>query len=456
MRASGGLALSWLFLGNIGIASGFQLLPVAPASKRRQLSRGKGYLLSTLVDISEDAPRDTVTVREWAAHFGVQTSDGFQLVTGEDGRDIFAITTQNLPADSPILYAPKEMILTGSGARQELGADAFDAEQRLNRLLTASKASGPDRIPQFYLFLKLLKEYENGDQSPLYPWLNSLPRYYSNGASMTDFCFGCLPPYAGELALTEKTRLSQFIMALSEVPFLSSETIKNADLAKWAFAVVHTRYLNMPNGDIGLIPMADYFNHNGAETEAYATYDAEGNFYAYSTRDVPAGHPLRICYADPTNQSHLLARYGFLDESCPATFCKIIVHNPSPELIDMGYDHSKMLFYKDTGEISQEVWDVLLYQELGSRNREHQQAFYDAHVAGDFATKQQYHQHYLPQTLKTLLKHVDYLLIELEELSQNSWRKDVERHPRLPLIMRHNDLVRNIFERVGETLDGMM
>lgn len=446
------LVFSWVFLGIVDITSGFQHLPSSPASER--LSCNKGHLLATVVDIAEDAPRDTDTIREWAANFGVQTSDGFQLVSGEDGLDVFAITDQDLPADNPILYVPNEMILTGSRVRQEFGADAFEAEQKLKRLLTTSKASGPDRIPQFYLFLKVLKEYENGDQSPLYPWLNSLPRYYSNGASMTDFCFGCLPPYAGELALTEKTRLSQFIMALSEVPFLSSETIKNADLARWAFAVVHTRYLDMPNGDVGLIPLADYFNHHGAETEACISYDEEGNCYAYSTRDVPAGQPLRICYADPTNQSNLLARYGFLDESSPAIFCKILIPNPSPELVAMGYDHSNMLFYKDTGDVSQEVWDVLLYQELG-RDREQQQAFYDAHIAGDFATKQEYHQHYFSLTLKALQKHVDYFLIELEELSQNSWNKDVQRHPRLPLIMSHNEFVKNTFERVQQNLDNM-
>ena len=363
------------------------------------------------------------------------------------------MTTQDLPTDSPILYVPNEMIITGNRAREELGAEAYDAEQKLQRLFTASKAEGPDRVPQFYLFLKVLKEYENGDQSPLYPWLNSMPRYYSNGASMTDFCFGSLPPYAGQLALTEKTRLSQFIMALSEVAFLSPETIENADLARWAFAVVHTRYLDMPDGDIGLIPLADFFNHHGAETEAYITFDEMGNCYAYSSYDVPAGQPLRICYGDPTNQSKLLSRYGFLDESSAWTFCKIIINNPSQALVDMGYDHSTMLFGRD-GDISESVWDVLLYQEL-TRDRDQQQAFYNAHMTGDFVSKQEFHQQYFPLTLKAIQKHVNYFLIELEELSENSWRKDIERHPRLPLIMAHNEFVKNTFERVQENLDNM-
>lgn len=441
--------------------SGFQLLR-SPRTGTRTRTKECTYLLSTLsfVDTTEDAPRDIVTIREWAANCGVQTSDGFQLVTSgdydngldyHDADDAFVITTQDLAADSPILYVPNDMLLTGSRARQELGADAYQAEQ------TLLQTSGPDaRIPQFFLFLKVLTEYEKGDQSPMYPWLNSMPRYYSNGASMTDFCFGSLPPYAGELALAEKNRLKQFVTALHEVPFLSLQTIQNADLARWAFAVIHTRYFDLPDGDVGLIPLADFFNHHGggAETEATITYDDEGNFYAYSTRNVPAGQPLRICYGDPTNQSKLLARYGFLDESSVARFCKIVIHDPSPELVAMGYDTSKMLFSED-GDISPEVWDVLLYQELDREDRQQQQAFYEAHMAGDLALKQQYHQQYFSLTLKALQQHVDYLILELEELCETNWRKDVKRHPRLPLIMSHNEFVKSMFERVQQNLDTM-
>eukprot|EP00568_Trieres_chinensis_P002291 CAMPEP_0183294232 /NCGR_PEP_ID=MMETSP0160_2-20130417/2649_1 /TAXON_ID=2839 ORGANISM="Odontella Sinensis, Strain Grunow 1884" /NCGR_SAMPLE_ID=MMETSP0160_2 /ASSEMBLY_ACC=CAM_ASM_000250 /LENGTH=210 /DNA_ID=CAMNT_0025455513 /DNA_START=146 /DNA_END=778 /DNA_ORIENTATION=- len=208
----------------------------------------------------------------------------------------------------------------------------------------------------------------------------------------------------------------------------------------------------MPDGDICLAPMADFFNH-GAEENAYITYDEEGNCYAYSTCDVPAGQPLQICYGDPTNPSNLLARYGFLDESSPATFCKIVINNSSPELVNMGYDPSRMLFYKDGG-ISQEVWDVLLFQELG-KSPEEQNYFYQAHMMGDEALKQQYHEQYFTQTLSALQKHVDYLVIELDELSENTWRKDNERYPRLPLIMRHNEYVRSIFELVQQNLDNM-
>ena len=71
-----------------------------------------------------------------------------------------------------------------------------------------------------------------------------------------------------------------------------------------------------------------------------------------------------ISYGDPTNPSPLFATYGFLDESSPATFCKLM--DVQQEMQDMGVDFSRMLFYKDTGDISEEVWDVLLYHILAS------------------------------------------------------------------------------------------
>lgn len=80
-------------------------------------------------------------------------------------------------------------------------------------------------------------------------------------------------------------------------------------------------------------------------------------------------------------------------------------------------------------------------------------------MSGDEASKQYYHEQYFAQTLAVLRKHVDYLMNELDDLSESSWRKtfrkDNHRHPRLPLILRHNNFVREIFELVQQHLDGM-
>jgi hypothetical protein len=155
---------------------------------------------------------------------------------------------------------------------------------------------------------------------------------------------------------------------------------------------------------------------------------------------------------DSTNPSFLFARYGFLDESSPATFCKIMVSNPSQELINMGYDHSRMLFYKETGDVSQEVWDVLLYQILERSNPDHQRALYEAQMRGDGDTKRALHEQYYTETSKALRNHVDTFLNQLEELSDRATSRDPNLHPRLPLILKHNEFVKETFLKVRANL----
>ncbi len=96
---------------------------------------------------------------------------------------------------------------------------------------------------------------------------------------------------------------------------------------------------------------------------------------------------------------------------------------------------------------------------------EDQQAFYHAHMTGDEATKQNYHNEYFPETLVVLQNHVDYLVNELDEayirmedhsiVASMDEGDDDNSHPRLPLISRHNNTVRGIFELVKRYLDGM-
>jgi len=78
-------------------------------------------------------------------------------------------------------------------------------------------------------------------------------------------------------------------------------------------------------------------------------------------------------------------------------------------------------------------------------------------MTGDEVTKQRYHEagDNFVTILSKLQKHVDYLVNELDELSENSWRKDIERHPRLPLLMRHNEYIRDGFEKVQQNLDNI-
>ena len=402
----------------------------------------------------ENAPRDIQSFQEWAQACEVQRVEGFQLTvpSGEDDDayiiqqglglenvDVFAMTTMYLPANSPVLWVPSQMILSSHRAMEELRSQDMEAAEKC-----IENSNANTELRQYYLMLKILVEYEKGQTSPWFPWLNALPRYFSNAVSMTPFCYKCLPSLMASLAMKERANLNH--LRVRQVPFLADNTKSNEDLWAWAYQIVYTRSFEGNNGDLCIAPMADMFNH-GAEANIDLSFDEDGNCLVQTTKDVPTGSPLHMSYGDPTNPSFLFARYGFLDKSSPATFCKIILKTPTKELEDVGYDPSRMLFYTETGDASEEVWDVLLYTILGENqdNLQQQQTFYQAHMAGDFDTKQHFHKLYYAQTSSKLLEHIDTFLYQLEELSEKTQGRDIREHPRLPLILRHNDFVRNTF-----------
>ena len=150
-------------------------------------------LLAGGVDVSESASRDVNTFQEWAmSAAGIQRIPGLELMAQETpnplmpAQDWGFVTSVDLPARTSILYVPQNVLLSWSSLRQECTA----AVDTLNRL------GAGDQVPQFLLFVRILMEYQQGDQSPYFPWLNSLPRLYFNAVSMTSkypFClFYCV------------------------------------------------------------------------------------------------------------------------------------------------------------------------------------------------------------------------------------------------------------------------
>jgi len=404
--------------------------------------------LYATIDVDEDTSRDTASMEEWSYAYGIGRADGIQLV-GEDVDgflDVHVETAQQLPAGTSVMYIPSDVILSSNRAIAEFG--------RLEEAESLLQANGVENeMREFYLMLKILVELEKGEESPYYHYFNGLPRFFANGPSMTPFCYRCIPPFAAKLCQKERVKLNHVAFGCkSRVQFLSEKTRGDSLLWEWAFQIVYTRSFEAPDGsgDLCLYPIGDMFNHATEANVAYE-YDEAGNCYVQTTTDVAAG-PLTMTYSDPTNPSYLLARYGFLDESSPASFCKLGVDwHITDELINMGYSTSTLLFYKDTGEVSEQVWDVLLYKYLGEDDVGRQQEFYQAHMSGDYETKQSYHECYYEQTREKLLEHIDDILGELDGLSQKSAYGGAvagDDHPRLPLILRHNDFVRATFMAV--------
>lgn len=413
-------------------------------------------------DVASPAPdRNVHAMQEWAYQCGIQTSDGLDLMgretdtTRSTGIDYSIVTSTDLPAGSPVIFVPSEVVLSSTKAGQEFGTILSDGEEQL------ANAGLLHQIPLFRLFIKILVEYERGAQSPYYPWLESLPRRFNTGSSMTYACFDTLPPYAAWLSSNERTIYKNFHRVLLTIggDVVSKKTKANKTIVLWAYNIATTRSTEV-NGEYFIAPLVDYLNH-GSDPEAEVSFDEDGNCMVYAIQDIPAGSPIRISYGDPRDPSPLFARYGFLDKTAPASFCKLI--DMQKEMDELGLSFVDLLFYKDTGDCSPEVYDLLLYDILSKEDDPSLQArFKDACLADDFETKSSFHQQYFSATLSALKDHVNDTLTELEKLKEivEFWNDRPSmayspKHPRLPVIMSHNDFVTQTFERVKSNLDQM-
>ena len=56
----------------------------------------------------------------------------------------------------------------------------------------------------------------------------------------------------------------------------------------------------------------------------------------------------------PKSLFSISSRYGFFDEEAPASYCKILPPTVNQDMLDLGYSHDRMLFYRG-GEVSDEV-----------------------------------------------------------------------------------------------------
>ena len=310
---------------------------------------------------------------------------GVEIVT-EDGVDYSLQATQPISTGQSVVYVPSDIVLNSASIQQEFGGSLAQAEAAVVQIDQGTEY----RLPLFRLMAKILVEYEKGQESAYYPWLNSLPRQFFNGVSMTKACTSCLPPYAGWLTSTERINHAHFTKALRQGwVLLSQETISNKEVVKWAYNVVLTRFHEVwqPERAKLIGPMADLLNH-AADPNCAIEVDYSGNFNVVALREIPAGSALTISYGDPTNPTPLFAQYGFLPQDCATLFCKAM--HLEPQIRGLGYDFAELLFQTETGEIAPKVWDVFLYSILQQNDLGAAQEFYTACQSGDEGTKEQY------------------------------------------------------------------
>lgn len=156
---------------------------------------------------------------------------GLQFEYNIDGSDIYACTNADMAAGTPVLYVPESLILSSSKAMAELQTVDMQPAEKILYSVNADT-----ELRQYYLMIKLLVEIEKGEESPYFPWLNSLPRYYTNAASMTPFCCLCLPSLMRKLAVKERGNMSRLsVSSIKLIPYLNEDTKYDVELCNWVY-----------------------------------------------------------------------------------------------------------------------------------------------------------------------------------------------------------------------------
>ena len=170
-------------LGVLGKSSAFApigtLLHTSNAGVPPAASPRSSTALNVLV--SEYATREVDAMETWTMEYGAQKAEGIELYTADGGKDYQLITQSFVPAGTTLLYVPSQLVLSSDGVLQEYGEWLSPAEQELVR----SDSGTAKRLPLFRLMVKILAEYEKGRESPYFPYMDSLPRKFYNGVSMT-------------------------------------------------------------------------------------------------------------------------------------------------------------------------------------------------------------------------------------------------------------------------------
>lgn len=81
--------------------------------------------------------------------------------------------------------------------------------------------------------------------------------------------------------------------------------------------------------------------------------------------------------------------------------------------------------------------------------------FYVACKTNDEGTKQQYLDNYFQYTLDAMKQHVYGIMQDVEQLTAQAQSYDLQTHPRVPVIVAHNELVSNTFRMTAGLLEQM-
>jgi hypothetical protein len=432
---------------------------------------------------------------QWAADKGVLLGKGVSwipTIEGDEEADWNIGLDGEAQTADRVLFIPRDIIFNSLVIEQGL-RESIPGWKNATEYITSRHCD--DQLAQYCLWIQILLELDRGVQSQWYPWIQSLPRTFSNALYMDMVELDYLPPYAWSLAKLQLLHLQVFPSALKLMPtVVSMDTLQNKELHKWALSVVFTRCWGVEDGAsrrndnamtaedstatkcCHLAPIGDMLNHAENATTAL-DYDVDGNCQFFLKRDMggppiakttlPHHHHqqcLSLSYGRTTNPSRFLVLYGFVDTTQRYIFSQLLVTNPTIQHKNMGYNVDRMTIDTMDGSLADEIWDVALYSIL-EQVPLLQEEFYAAHGRNDTVTKHAIQQQYQLETSLVLKNHIDGKVAELEALlirmddamttGDGSSRLAFlhEQHPRFFLIRQHNIFVYQTFVKAKRRLD---
>ena len=421
-----------------------------------------------------DDERRGASVREleaWARSRGAQFADGVSLSRGggggeneDDGRGWSVRIGRDAARGSTILTVPTSLVLCSKDLPDEVEKALG---KRGKRRLDSAGVS--QYVLEFRLMVRLLVEWSLGDSSDWQLWISSLPTEFDTSLYWDDVERMYLSPYVGALADFQRLQFDAFcagIRDLAEVysPLERLLVENDEDILRWAFSVVFTRSWRSRSGlDATIVPLGDMLNHcEDTEVEVVDDVEISGSNHEDSnisvaftlTKSIEEGSEIHLSYG-PHSPANFLAVFGFVDETMTTVPSHVDIPNSQsiPELVKLGATKRRKMVYGRDGQISDAVWDCVLYTTLNGRPDE-QAAFYLAAMEGNLAAKAQIHTKYALEIALSLCAHVENLLATYPDPGNPVCSEII--HPRALLLMRYNEIMRDAYNNVKDRLKGIV
>uniref|UniRef100_A0A0B6ZUH9 SET domain-containing protein n=2 Tax=Arion vulgaris TaxID=1028688 RepID=A0A0B6ZUH9_9EUPU len=232
----------------------------------------------------------------------------------DTGRGLRA--TKNFRPGEAIISIPLQFLITTSTVfDSDIGAVLLKENKQLT--------------PQQLLTIFLVIERYQGDKSPWFPYINTLPQTYSTPLYFSKKEMNLLTPYARSSAVQAEERFNKafdIIKTIFQNSLSSFDRMCNESDIKWAWSTVNTRsvyfqtfphpilILDPEESHLALAPFLDLLNHLDS-SKMSAGINARTNCYDIVTLDTYKKHEqVFICYGAHDNVK-LLINYGFTLQS---------------------------------------------------------------------------------------------------------------------------------------------